>query len=129
MLRWRLSGRCWPWTRALIGRSKMGWPRRRGILDNAAGRATRRKGQRRSWPSGLRSGLGSEKVPSIIDMVISVMFSTKFQACTVGIVLISAGLTGCRKEEQAVTKVAVSAAAAEHLARAASVQKDQQRVQ
>src|ERR1700727_3161322 len=62
-------------------------------------------------------------------MVISVMFSTKFQACTVGIVLISAGLTGCRKEEQAVTKVAVAAAAAEHLAQAASVQKDQQRVQ
>ena len=62
-------------------------------------------------------------------MLISVMFSTKFQACAVGIVLISAGLTGCRKEEQAVTKVAVSAAAAEHQAQAVSAQKDQQRTQ
>jgi len=62
-------------------------------------------------------------------MVISVMFSKKMQACAAGLVLISAGMTGCRKEEQAVTKVASSAAAAEHQAQAASAQKDQQRAQ
>ena len=38
-------------------------------------------------------------------------------------------MTGCRKEEQAVTKVATTAAAAEHLAQAASEQKDQERGQ
>jgi hypothetical protein len=62
-------------------------------------------------------------------MLNSVMFSTKFQACTVGIVLLFAGLTGCHKEEQAVTKVATSAAAAEQKAQAASAQKEQQRGQ
>lgn len=62
-------------------------------------------------------------------MLISVMFSTKFQACVVGIVLFSGVMTGCRKEEQAVSKVATSAAAAEHQAQAVSAQKDQQRAQ
>jgi len=38
-------------------------------------------------------------------------------------------LSGCRKEEQAVSKVASTAAAAEHKAQAASAQKDQQRAQ
>jgi hypothetical protein len=62
-------------------------------------------------------------------MLISVMFSRKLQASAVGMVLLSAMLTGCRKEEQAVSKVAVTAAAAEHQAQAVSVQRDQQRAQ
>jgi hypothetical protein len=43
--------------------------------------------------------------------------------------LISAALTGCRKEEQAVSKVASTAAAAEHKAQAVYVQRDEQRAQ
>jgi hypothetical protein len=62
-------------------------------------------------------------------MVIFVMFSKRIQVCTAGLVLIFVGLIGCRKEEQAVTKVASSAAAAEHQAQAASAQKEQQRAQ
>jgi hypothetical protein len=62
-------------------------------------------------------------------MVISVMSSKKIQICVAGLGLIFIGLTGCRKEEQAVTKVASSAQAAEQKAQAASAQKDQQRVQ
>ena len=57
------------------------------------------------------------------------MFSKEMQACATAIVLIFVGLTGCRKEEQAVTKVASSAEAAEQKAQAASAQKDQQRAQ
>ena len=58
-----------------------------------------------------------------------VMCSTGFRACAAGILLITTGLTGCRKEEQAVTKVATSAAAAEHKAQAVSVVRDQERGQ
>ena len=43
-----------------------------------------------------------------------------------GILLVLA-FTGCRKEEQAVTKIAVTAQAAEHQAQAASAKRDQQR--
>ena len=57
------------------------------------------------------------------------MFSTRFRICTAGIVLLSAVLTGCRKEEQAVTKVAASAMTAEQRAQTVSAQKDEQRAQ
>ncbi len=43
------------------------------------------------------------------------------------LLMISALVFGCRKEEQAVTKVAANAAVAEHRAQAASVERDQQR--
>jgi hypothetical protein len=62
-------------------------------------------------------------------MLVSVRFSTKFKACVAGTMLISAVLTGCRKEEQAVSKVASTAAAAEHKAQAVYVQRDEQRAQ
>jgi len=62
-------------------------------------------------------------------MLSSVMDSKRFQACAVGIVLFAALLAGCKKEEQAVSKAAESAAAAEHQAQAASAQRDQQRAQ
>jgi hypothetical protein len=62
-------------------------------------------------------------------MLVSVRFSTKFKACVAGTMLISAALTGCRKEEQAVSKVASTAAAAEHKAQAVYVQRDEQRAQ
>jgi hypothetical protein len=65
-------------------------------------------------------------------MLISVKFakfSMRFQACAAGTVLLAASMAGCRKEEQAVTKVAASAETAEHQAQAASAKKDQQRAQ
>lgn len=62
-------------------------------------------------------------------MLSSVMFSKRFLSFAAGVALVSAGFTGCRKEEQAVTKVATTAAAAEHLAQAVSAQRDQQRGQ
>jgi hypothetical protein len=62
-------------------------------------------------------------------MLTSVTSSMRFQACAVSLVLFSLALTGCRKEEQAVSKVAASAVTAEQKAQSASVQKDQQRMQ
>jgi hypothetical protein len=62
-------------------------------------------------------------------MLVSVKFSTRFQACTAGVALFSALLTGCRKEEQAVTKVAATAVTAEQRAQTVSAQRDQQRAQ
>jgi len=62
-----------------------------------------------------------------LDMVISVMFSRRLLSFAAGVALVSAGLAGCRKEEQAVTKVATTAAAAEHQAQAVSAQKEEQR--
>ena len=62
-------------------------------------------------------------------MLISVTSSKKFQACGAVILLFSFAMAGCRKEEQAVSKVANTAAAAEHKAQAASEQRDQQRAQ
>ena len=62
-------------------------------------------------------------------MLVSVRFSIRLR---VGIAVALASLVflpGCRKEEQAVSKVASSAAAAEHKAQAVSVQRDQQRAQ
>jgi hypothetical protein len=61
-------------------------------------------------------------------MLSSVRFSSRsltYAALFLGTVF----LAGCRKEEQAVTKVAASAATAEHLAQAASAQKEEQRAQ
>ena len=62
-------------------------------------------------------------------MLISVKLTKRFQACAAAIVLFAALFTGCRKEEQAVNSVAVSAQTAEHHAQAVSLQKDQQRTQ
>lgn len=64
-----------------------------------------------------------------VYMVISVMDSKRLRACAAGFALFAVLLTGCKKEEQAVSKAAESAAAAEHQAQAASAQKDQQRTQ
>src|SRR5271154_1951755 len=61
-------------------------------------------------------------------MLNSVTFLKKYQACSAVILLLSFALAGCRKEEQAVSKVASNAAAAEHQAQAASAKKDQQRL-
>ena len=62
-------------------------------------------------------------------MLNSVTSSKKFLPCAAALLLLSSAWTGCRKEEQAVSKVASTAAAAEHQAQAASAQKDQQRAQ
>jgi hypothetical protein len=66
-------------------------------------------------------------------MLISVKFSKRSQARAAGTVLLAALfaqlLTGCHKEEQAVSKVASTAVAAEHQAQEASAQKEKQRTQ
>jgi len=62
-------------------------------------------------------------------MLTFVKSSNRILVCTVALLVFSAFLSGCRKEEQAVSHVAASAASAEHQAQAASAQKDQQRVQ
>src|SRR5580658_3683901 len=62
-------------------------------------------------------------------MLIPVTSSLRFKAFAVVFLTITTLLSGCRKEEQAVSKVASTAEAAEHKAQAASAQKDQQRAQ
>jgi hypothetical protein len=63
------------------------------------------------------------------DMLIFVNSSMRFRAAALAFLLVSFPLAGCRKEEQAVSKVAASAATAEHQAQAASAQREQQRAQ
>jgi hypothetical protein len=62
-------------------------------------------------------------------MLISVTSTKRFQACTAAVLLFSAALTGCRKEEQAVIKVAATAETAEQRVQAVSLKRDQQRGQ
>jgi len=62
-------------------------------------------------------------------MLISVNSHHRIVTAAASCLLISIFLSGCRKEEQAVGKVASTAAAAEHQAQAASAQKEQQRAQ
>ena len=62
-------------------------------------------------------------------MLISVGFLKRYLPGVATILLLSALLSGCRKEEQAVSRVASTAQAAEQKAQAASAEKDQQRVQ
>jgi hypothetical protein len=63
------------------------------------------------------------------DMLISVRFSIRSQVWVAVILASSALVSGCRKEAQAVSYVATSAATAEHKAQEASAQKDHQRAQ
>jgi hypothetical protein len=67
------------------------------------------------------------------DMLMSVRFSIRSQVWVAVVlassVLVSGFVSGCRKEAQAVSKVAASAATAEHKAQEASAQKDHQRAQ
>ena len=58
----------------------------------------------------------------------AVKLPKRFQSAAV-LLMLSALLPGCRKEEQAVSKVAASAMTAEQKAQAASAQRDQQRAQ
>lgn len=60
-------------------------------------------------------------------MLDSVKVSVKFGLSAASLLVVSALVFGCRKEEQAVTKAAANAAGAEHRAQAASVERDQQR--
>ena len=55
-------------------------------------------------------------------MLTFVKSSNRILVCTVALLVFSAFLSGCRKEEQAVSHVAASAASAEHQAQAASAQ-------
>jgi len=57
------------------------------------------------------------------------MFPRKIQLFTLSGILLAVPVTGCRKEEQAVGKVASTAAAAERQAQAANAKKDQQRAE
>jgi hypothetical protein len=61
-------------------------------------------------------------------MLVLVKHLKTFQSCA-AILLVAAPLAGCRKEEQAVSKVASTAQAAEHQAQAASAKRDQQRAE
>jgi hypothetical protein len=56
-----------------------------------------------------------------------VMYSKTIQKFAITGFLLTLTLAGCRKEEQAVSKVASTAEAAEHQAQAASAKRDQQR--
>ena len=64
----------------------------------------------------------------MLDMLDSVKHFQILQS-SAAILLLSGLLTGCRKEEQAVSKVASTAQAAEHQAQAASARRDQQRAE
>jgi hypothetical protein len=64
-----------------------------------------------------------------MKMVIPVKCSTRLLMGAATCLMMVTMVTGCRKEEQAVSKVASTAAAAEHQAQAASAQKDRQRAQ
>jgi hypothetical protein len=64
-----------------------------------------------------------------VDMLTYAMCSKRFAASMVLLVLASAALTGCRKEEQAVASVANTATTAEHRAQAVSAKQDEQRAQ
>lgn len=64
----------------------------------------------------------------MLDMLDSVKHFQILQS-SAAILLLSGLLTGCRKEEQAVSKVASTAQAAEHQAQAASARRDQQRTE
>jgi hypothetical protein len=65
----------------------------------------------------------------LVDMLSSVrFFQVKWTAFAV-IAGLFVTLSGCRKEEQAVTKVATSAVAVEHQAQAASLKRDEQRAE
>jgi hypothetical protein len=63
------------------------------------------------------------------DMLISVSIYPRRKAASATVLLIASLLIGCHKEEQAVTKVASSAATAEQRAQAASAQRDKQRAE
>lgn len=60
-------------------------------------------------------------------MLDSVKLSAKFGLGAALLLVCSSWVFGCRKEEQAVTNAAATAAGAEHRAQAASVERDQQR--
>jgi len=62
-------------------------------------------------------------------MLNSVKFLYRFRVLAAMVLFIPFLPSACRKEEQAVTKVAASAVNAEHRAQAASAEQDQQRVQ
>ena len=62
-------------------------------------------------------------------MLVSVMFSKRFSTCAAALLLLSGFIAGCRKEEQAVSKVAASAVNAEHKAQAVSDERDKERAQ
>jgi len=67
-----------------------------------------------------------------LDMLVSVIYSKTLQSCAAVLLfaaICATSLTGCRKEEQAVTKVASTAQAAEHKLQAASAQRDRQRAE
>jgi len=64
-----------------------------------------------------------------VDMLTYAMGSKRFAASIALLVLASAALTGCRKEEQAVATVANTAATVEQRAQAASAKQDEQRAQ
>ena len=59
------------------------------------------------------------------DMLDSVNPSARFLIFSVSVMVLAGSVSGCKKEEQAVTNVAVNAATAEHLAQAASAKRDQ----
>jgi hypothetical protein len=62
-----------------------------------------------------------------VDMLSFVRFSNRRIASFAVILATVSTIAGCRKEEQAVTKVATTAAAAEHQAQAASLKRDEER--
>src|ERR1035441_1815711 len=62
-------------------------------------------------------------------MLDSVNPSARFLIFSVSVMVLAGSVSGCKKEEQAVTNVAVNAATAEHQAQAASAKRDQQRAQ
>jgi hypothetical protein len=62
-------------------------------------------------------------------MLISVKFLYRIRTCVAIFFLTTFLLAGCRKEEQAVSHAAASAASAEHRAQEASMQRDHQRSQ
>jgi hypothetical protein len=64
-----------------------------------------------------------------VDMLSFVNYSPRKIVGVVVMLAAVAMLPGCRKEEQAVTKVATSAAAVEHQAQAASLKRDEQRAE
>ncbi len=62
-------------------------------------------------------------------MLSSVNFPSSLRSLCIGLVLTSALLPGCKKEEQAVSQVAANAKSAEHQAQAASARRDEQRAE
>jgi hypothetical protein len=107
-------------------------PKKRGILATAAARAIRPKARPLFWLNGLRSGAANSEENSKLkaDILISVKRSYKiFRCAAVAVALPLLLISGCRKEQQAVTQVASTAVNAEHTAQAVSAARDQQRAQ